>query len=162
MKALTLLMIAALPGVSHAQEAGIALGLRAPDAAVETLDGQPTQLAQFMGARPVLLEFWATWCPLCRQLEPSMHAIRQKYAGRVTFVNVGITSNQTPGKQRKYAADKGIAGEFVFDRSDRAATAYHVPNPSYIVIIDRAGTVVYTGVGGTQPVDSVIARVVGE
>jgi thiol-disulfide isomerase/thioredoxin len=161
-KALAFVMIATVTGASQAQEAGIAVGRSAPDASVETLDGNPTHLAQFFGVRPVLLEFWATWCPLCKQLEPSMHAIRQKYAGRVTFVNVGITANQAPDKQRKYAADKGISGEFVFDRSDRAATAYHVPNPSYIVVIDRAGTVVYTGVGGTQPLDSVIARVIGE
>jgi thiol-disulfide isomerase/thioredoxin len=159
--------IAALASVGlarqgRAQAAGLAVGQRAPNAAVETLDGQPTELARFVGTKPVLLEFWATWCPLCKQLEPVMHAAREKYAGRVTFVNVGITPNQTPEKQRKYATDKGIVGDFVFDRSDKAVSAYRVPNPSFIVIIDRTGTIVYTGVGGTQPVDSALAQVAGK
>jgi thiol-disulfide isomerase/thioredoxin len=156
------LVCVGLPRGGGAQAAGIAVGLRAPDAAVETLDGQATDLAHFVGTKPVLLEFWATWCPLCKQLEPTMHALREKYSGRVTFVNVGITPNQTPEKQRKFATDKGIVGEFVYDRSDKAVSAYRVPNPSFIVIIDRTGTIVYTGVGGTQPVDSALAKVAGE
>ncbi len=145
-----------------AQEAGIPAGGRAPNAAVETLDGQPTELARFIGDKPAVLEFWATWCPLCKQLEPAMHAARDKYAGRITFVNVGITPNQTPEKQRKYATDKHIVGEFVYDRNDKAVAAYHVTVPSSIVIIDRSGTIVYSGAGGTQPVDSVIGRVARE
>jgi thiol-disulfide isomerase/thioredoxin len=156
------LVCVGLPRGGGAQAAGIAVGLRAPNAAVETLEGHATELAHFVGTKPVLMEFWATWCPLCKQLEPAMRAARDKYAGRVTFVNVGIMPNQTPEKQRKYATDQGIAGEFVFDRFDKAVSAYHVPNPSFIVIIDRTGTVVYTGVGGTQPVDSVLARVAGK
>src|ERR1700754_4846452 len=78
-----------------AQEAGIAVGASAPGAAVETLDGKPTDLSQYVGKTPVVLEFWATWCPLCKKLEPSMQAARSKFAGRVTFVSVGVKDNQT-------------------------------------------------------------------
>lgn len=141
-----------------AQEAGIALGAAAPGAAVESLDGKAVDLSQYIGKTPVVLEFWATWCPLCKKLEPSLQAAREKYAGKVTFVSVGVNNNQTPDKQKAYAADKHIGGQFVFDRDGKAVAAYKAPHTSYLVVIDGSGKVVYTGVGGEQDVDGAVAK----
>lgn len=141
-----------------AQESGIAVGATAPGAAVVTLDGQPVDLARFIGKSPVVLEFWATWCPLCRQLEPSMAAAQMQYAGKVTFVSVGVPDNQTPARQKAYAQERHIGGELVFDRDRHALTAYMVPHTSYVVVIDAAGTVVYTGVGGEQDIPTAVAK----
>ena len=71
----------ALPRVVHAQEAGIKVGADAPAAAVELLDGTKVDLATYYTGKPVVIEFWATWCPLCKKLEPSLEAARVKYAG---------------------------------------------------------------------------------
>ena len=57
---------------AHAQEGGIMLGAAAPSAKVTMLDGTATDLSKFYGDKPVVLEFWATWCPLCKKLEPSL------------------------------------------------------------------------------------------
>ena len=51
-----------------AQESGIAVGMAAPPAAVETLDGRPADLKDLIGTRPLVIEFWATWCANCREL----------------------------------------------------------------------------------------------
>ncbi|MGH7582748.1 MAG: TlpA family protein disulfide reductase [Gemmatimonadales bacterium] len=136
---------------------GLAVGTAAPGAAVETLDGNAVDISQFIGSRPVVLEFWATWCPLCKQLEPAMQAARNKYSGEVRFVSVGVNKNQTPEKERAFVAARGLGGEYVFDRNGKAVAAYKTPDTSYLVVIDRAGTVVYTGVGGKQNVDAAIA-----
>ncbi|MEP6692844.1 MAG: TlpA disulfide reductase family protein [Gemmatimonadaceae bacterium] len=141
-----------------AQEAGIAVGAMAPGAAVETLDGKAADLSQYIGKMPVVLEFWATWCPLCKKLETPLQAAREEYAGRVTFVSVGVSNNQTPEKQQAYAADKHIGGSFVFDRDGKAVAAYKAPHTSYLVVIDAAGKVVYTGVGGDQDVKAAVAK----
>jgi thiol-disulfide isomerase/thioredoxin len=143
---------------ASAQEGGIAVGATAPGAAVETLDGKPTDLARYVTNGPVVLEFWATWCPLCKRLEPSMQAAREKYAGKVTFVSVGVPNNQTPDRQKAYAAEKKIGGEFVFDRESKAIGAYKVPHTSYVVVIDRGGKVVYTGVGGDQDIEAAVSK----
>jgi thiol-disulfide isomerase/thioredoxin len=145
-------------GTSQAQEAGIAVGARAPGAAVELLDGTATDLSQYIGKKPVVLEFWATWCPLCKQLEPSAQAARDKYGDRVTFVSVGVPNSQTPAAQRKYAEEKHIGGFFVFDRDSKAVAAYKAPHTSYLVVIGTDGKVVYTGVGGEQDVGAAVAR----
>jgi thiol-disulfide isomerase/thioredoxin len=147
-----------LASAAGAQEAGIELGARAPGAAVETLDGKAMDLSRYIGAKPVVLEFWATWCPLCKQLEPALNAARAKYGERVAFVSVGVNNNQTPAKQKAYAEEKHLGGEFVFDRDSKAVAAYKVPHTSFLVVIDSEGKVVYTGVGPKQDVDAAVAK----
>lgn len=144
--------------VTLAQGAGLALGATAPGAAVQSLDAKPVDLAAYIGKTPVVLEFWATWCPLCKKLEPALASARQKYAGRVTFVSVGVNNNQTAEKQKAYAAEKQLGGEFVFDKDGNAVAAYKAPHTSYLVVIDAAGKVVYTGVGGDQNVDEAVSK----
>lgn len=145
-----------------AQESGIAVGSMAPAAMVETLDGAPVDLASYLKqGKPVVLEFWATWCPLCRQLEPAMQAARTKYADEVTFVSVGVSANQSPARQKAHADANGIGGLFVFDRHDAAQKAYLVPHTSFLVVIDRTGRIVYTGQGGTQDVEAAVQKGLG-
>jgi thiol-disulfide isomerase/thioredoxin len=141
----------------RAQE-GIMLGTVAPGAAVETLDGTKADLGTYLHGKPAVLEFWATWCPLCKQLEPQMDAARKKYAGRVAFVSVGVKDNQTPEKQKAYVESKQLGGEFVFDRDGKAVAAYKVPHTSYLVVVNAAGKVVYTGVGPEQNVDAAVSK----
>lgn len=154
----TLAAATATAGRANAQEAGIAVGSVAPGAAVVALDGSAADLAQYVGKGPVVLEFWATWCPLCRKLEPAMQAAREKYGDRVRFVSVGVSNNQSAERQQAYVTDKKLGGTFVFDRDDRAVAAYKAPHTSYVVVIDAAGKVVYTGVGAEQDVDAAVGR----
>lgn len=144
-----------------AQEGGIAVGAMAPGAAVEMLDGKAVDLAQYIGKTPVVLEFWATWCPLCKKLEPQLQAARDKYAGKVTFISVGVKDNQTPEKQKAFADAQHIAGVLVFDRDGKAVEAYKAPHTSYLVVIDAKGKVVYTGVGPEQKVDDAVRMGMG-
>lgn len=143
---------------ARAQEGGIAVGAMAPAAEVYTLDGAPTNLSSYIGKQPVVLEFWATWCPLCKQLEPAMAAAREHYAKQVRFVSVGVPNNQSPEKQKAFVAERRIGGEFVFDRDSKAIQAFKVPHTSYVVVLDKTGKVVYTGVGGEQDLMAAIAK----
>lgn len=146
------------PRRAFAQEAGIMLDAVAPGAVVETLDGKSVDLASYVQGKPAVLEFWATWCPLCKQLEPRMAAAQKKYDGRVTFVSVGVKDNQTAAKQKAYAESMHLGGTFVFDRDGKAVAAYKVPHTSYLVVLNAAGKVVYTGVGPDQNVDAAVAK----
>ena len=142
-------------------DVGLKVGADAPSAMVERLDGSAVDLATFYGKQPVVLEFWATWCPLCRKLEPSMQAAREKYAGKVTFVGVGVPANQTPEKQKAYVDDKKLSGVYTFDRSSAAMKAYAVPHTSYIVVVGPDRKVAYTGVGDDQDIDAVLTKLYG-
>lgn len=166
----------AVPGIGAAQEAGmgsamgssamgsaavavgVAVGTKAPGASVETLDGHAVDLSQYIGTKPVVIEFWATWCPLCKQLEPSLQAAQTKYGDRATFVSVGVSNNQTPAKEQAYVTAKHLNGVFVFDRDGKAVAAYKAPHTSYLVVVNADGAVVYTGVGADQDVAVAIAK----
>jgi len=137
---------------------GLAVGTSAPGAAVESLDGTATDLSKYVGQGAVVLEFWATWCPLCKKLEPALQAARAKYAGKITFVSVGVNNNQTPEQEKKYVASNKLTGEYVFDKDGKAASAYKAPHTSYLVVIDARGKVVYTGVGSDQNLEAAVSK----
>ena len=141
-----------------AQDSGIAIGEKAPGAAVESLDGTAADLSSVFGKGPVVLEFWATWCPNCKELEPAMLAAQQKYAGKVTFVGVAVSVNQSPRAVQAYAEKHALKMTQFFDRRGKAVSAYDVPATSFVVVVNKAGKVVYTGLGGKQDLDAAIKK----
>ncbi|HUQ48865.1 MAG TPA: TlpA disulfide reductase family protein [Gemmatimonadaceae bacterium] len=141
-----------------AQESGIEVGTKAPSAAVQTLAGKPADLSSYVGKGPVLMEFWATWCPNCKELEPALIAAQKKYARKVRFVGVAVSVNQSPARIRAYVAKHGIRHDILFDASGKAAEAYDVPATSYVVVLNAKGNVVYTGLGGKQDLEAAIKK----
>lgn len=150
-RTLALILAVAFP-VSRlsAQDLGIMIGTEAPAAAVQTLDGKAANLSQHIGKGPVVMYFWATWCPVCKELTPTVAALTAKYAGKATFVNIAVSVNQSPALVRRYATAHKMGGIQYFDVKGDATGVYDVPATSYVVVVDKAGKVVYTGVGGDQ------------
>ena len=152
----------ARPLMSHgtvaAQDLGIALGEQGPGGPLETLDGKVIDLAQYLGKEPVVLEFWATWCGNCKQLEPAMRAAATKYAGKVQFITVAVSINQSIERVRAWQKATPMPGLMLYDRKGIVSGAYDAPATSYVVVLDKTGKVVYTGAGGTQNVDAAIRK----
>jgi thiol-disulfide isomerase/thioredoxin len=157
---LPLLLLATLgPRQAGAQESGIAVGSKAPDARVFTLDGRSVRLDSFFGERPTLIEFWATWCPLCEALEPRMAELERAHGDRLQIIRVGVPDNQTAERQKAYVESRKIGGLHLFDRDGAAVRAFMVPHTSYVVLVDRTGKVVYTGQGADQDVSAAVRPV---
>lgn len=162
-----LALIAAAAGVTltaaarplAAQESGLALGAVAPGAKLVTLDGKPADLKAMVAQGPVLIEFWATWCSSCKELEPRLLAAQKKYAGKVRFVAVAVGVNQSAALVQKYVTKHGMQGiTHYYDATGAAAEAYDVPATSHVVVVNKAGKVVYAGTGGTQDLDAAIRK----
>ncbi len=141
-----------------AQDLGIEVGRRAPAAVVTTLDGKAVDLGAYVGKVPMFLEFWATWCPRCHELEPALLAAEKKYGARMKFIGVAVSVNQTPARVKAYSAKHGLKHLIVFDTQGNAADAYDAPATSYVVVVDRSGKVVYTGLGGDQNLEAAIKK----
>jgi thiol-disulfide isomerase/thioredoxin len=154
--------LSALGSRLSAQETiGLEKGSVGPSAAVETLDGKPADLSAWVGKQPVLMEFWATWCPNCAQLEPHMKAMHTKYGDKVAFVGVAVSVNETPARVKLYVEKHEIPWAQVFDKRGNASGAYDAPATSYVVVLDKAGKVVYTGLGGKQELEAAIKKALG-
>ena len=141
-----------------AQESGIPVGTKAPGGALEGLDGKPADLGALVAKGPTVIEFWATWCENCKELEPTLLAAQKKYAGKVQFVGVSVSVNQSPELVKRYVAKHGLAGAQLYDRKGVAVDAYDVPATSFVVVINKAGKIVYTGLGGKQDLDAAIKK----
>lgn len=146
------------PVALSAQETGLPIGTAAPAAAVETLTGQAADLQSVIGGgKPTVIEFWATWCSNCRELEPAMEAAQQRFGDRVRFVGVAVSVNQSDERVRRYVVEHLRGFTHFYDRRGNAIEAYDVPATSYVVVLDGTGKVVYGGVGGRQDIAAAIA-----
>lgn len=141
-----------------AQALGIAKGKRAPAAIVQTLDGKSVDLGSYIGRTPMLIEFWATWCAQCHELEPALVAAHRKYASQMKFIGVAVSVRQSRERLKAYVARHKLTYEVLFDADANASDAYEVPATSYVVVVNRKGEIVYTGLGGSQNLEAAIRK----
>jgi thiol-disulfide isomerase/thioredoxin len=155
--AVTTLIGIAAPHTARAQDSGLDLGASAPSAIVQTLDGKPVDLAK-IATGPAVIEFWATWCENCEALLPTMKKAAAKYGKQVKFVSVAVSVNQSANRVKLYVAKYGVPGEQFYDAKGDATGKWDVPATSHVVVLNKAGKVVYTGVGGDQNIEAAIRK----
>jgi cytochrome c biogenesis protein CcmG, thiol:disulfide interchange protein DsbE len=149
-------------GSAAAQEAGIPVGTKAPAVTVDDLDGKPVDLGEYLGRKPVLLEYWATWCEVCEALMPRVRAAHEKFGKQVEFFGVNVTVNQTPDRVRRWVAEHRPPFRTLYDDKGASTRAYKAPATSYVVIVDRTGKVAYTGTGSEQDLDAALRAVTAQ
>jgi thiol-disulfide isomerase/thioredoxin len=145
-----------------AQDVGLRYGTVAPSAEVETLDGKTFDLGSYAGKTPMVMEFWATWCPNCKELQPTIESLHAKYGKTVKFIGVAVSVNETSAAVKQFVEAHKMPGEFYYDRHGKASGAYEAYATSYVVVFDKSGKVVYTGLGGRQAaLETAIKKVAG-
>ena len=161
---LRVVLLAALlcGGGRLAAQAAPTVGQVAPVVSVADLDGKPVRIGLAVGKRAAVVEFWATWCELCRALLPEMRAAQKAYGDRVDFYGVNVTVNDAKEHVRRYVADNHPPFVTVYDDHGVAVRAFGALATSYVVIIDRNGRVAYTGDGADQKIGIELAKLVGK
>ena len=115
-----------------------AVGHPAPDFTLTTAAGETFKLSELRGT-PVVLNFWATWCPPCRAELPELQAASQRLAGQVAIV--GVNQAETPAEVQAFAEKLGLSFTIPLDQSADVSRLYRVRSLPTTFFIDRSGII---------------------
>ena len=96
----------------------LGIGVKAPDFELETLDGEKVKLSDYQGKK-VILNFWATWCPPCKDEMPAMEKFHKKAGDDVVILAVNIDPHYDV---KGYLDEMGITFPVLLDQNDKVNT----------------------------------------
>ncbi|HEX9987904.1 MAG TPA: redoxin domain-containing protein [Chloroflexia bacterium] len=125
------------------------VGSEAPDFTLKDLGGKDVKLSGLRG-RPVMVNFWATWCPPCRAEIPVITQLYQEAntAGKYEVLGIGIQSVQSDEPTiRAFAAEFDMPFPVLIDAGSQVTSLYHVLPIPTSVFIDKDGIIRYIHIG---------------
>jgi thiol-disulfide isomerase/thioredoxin len=112
------------------------------------LDGKTLSLGELKG-KVVFLNFWATWCPPCREEMPSMESLYQRLGGKgLEFLAVDMREKQKPVEA--FIKERDLSFPVVLDESGRTSGIYGIRSIPSTFIIDRDGSIIAVTVGSRK------------
>jgi len=138
--AIVLMLHTLQPGTpSNSEAPTLTLSGNAPEFTLADLHGDNVSLADFRG-KVVILDFWATWCPPCKQEIPDFINLQSKYASKGLQV-VGIALDE-PDKVKSFARENGMNYPVLLGNDQIAALYGGIDGIPTSFIIDRKGDIV--------------------
>lgn len=123
----------------------------APDFTVFDTAGKAVRLSDYAG-RPVVLNFWASWCPPCKSEMPLFNKVYGELQSDVTFLMVDLVDGQreTAAKGLDYVRQQGFAFAPVFDTKQEAAAKYGITAIPTTVFISPKGQILHSYTGAIE------------
>ncbi|MEO8246982.1 MAG: TlpA disulfide reductase family protein [Chloroflexota bacterium] len=153
---LPLLLLAVLGGWMVVRSGALSgsmarIGAPAPAFALTALDGSPVRLEELAG-RPVIVNFWASWCAPCVREFPLLEEARAAHAGADLAV-VGIVYDDRAEAAASFMADNGAGWIAAMDPGGEVARAYGIYGPPETFFIGRDGVVAGHQIGELTAAD---------
>ena len=143
--ALSAILVLAWAGGAGLLTPSLRVGDRAPDFSLADLDGEPVHLADYAG-RPVIVNFWASWCVPCVEEFPLLAAALDEHAD-VGLVVIGIVYRDRSEAARAFADQMAADWPLAMDPGEAVARAYGVYGPPESWLIAPDGTVFSRQIG---------------
>jgi cytochrome c biogenesis protein CcmG, thiol:disulfide interchange protein DsbE len=121
-------------------------GFLAPDFTLPDAQGNPVQLSALRG-KPVLLNFWASWCPPCKEEMPAIQRVHSDYPNLVILA-VNTTYQDNEADALAFLQQGGLTFPVVFDRRGESTRLYETRALPTTFFIDRDGIIQEVVVGG--------------
>ena len=116
-----------------------------PDFTLPDQNGKEVSLRQFIGKTPVLLAFWATWCPHCVDAVPRINRMNADLSPGGKLQILALNYMESEQKVTAFIAAKRISYTVLMDRRGGVARKFHVVGIPTYILIDRSGNVVFRG-----------------
>jgi thiol-disulfide isomerase/thioredoxin len=123
--------------------------IKAPDFTMTDRSGNNFLLSDIGGGKPIVLNFWASWCPPCKVEMPEFNKIYKETGDEVQFIMLDLTDGQRETVQKgiQYVEEQGFSFPVYFDTVQEGAYFYGIRAIPTTLFIDRDGYVV-TGAQG--------------
>ncbi len=137
----------------------------APDFVRETLDGRELALSG-LRSKPVVLNFWASWCVPCRLEMPILEDAAKRYRGRVHFLGVNVLDK--PQQAKAFVRKLGITFPSVLDEEGALLARYRVVGLPTTVFVTRSGRILevhagpFVGPEGARRLENFLTRLLQE
>lgn len=129
---------------------GSQIGERAPNMILRNLQGDKVSLADYQG-RIVLVNFWATWCPPCREEMPDLQRIYEDHDGRVIVIGVNMTKAETDDDHiHLFVQDSHVTFPIVLDPEGEAMNDYLIVASPTTFVLDENGIIRERFLGAVQ------------
>lgn len=112
------------------------IGSSAPDFTFSDLNGQKMSLSDHKG-KVILLDFWATWCPPCRDSIPHLETLYQKYKER-GFVVIGVSFDESVDRVKNFRDAYNMSYPILM-AEDWIKNDYGITGVPEMFVIDRNG-----------------------
>lgn len=136
----------------------------APNFTVYNDNGIAVKLSDYAG-KAVVLNFWASWCPPCKEEMPDFQTMYNKYGQSVVFLMVNLTdgSRETKTKAKQFISNNGYTFPIFFDTSSSAANAYGISSIPQTFFITKTGDISSKNIGGisASKLESGIKAIIG-
>jgi peroxiredoxin len=135
---LSTLLVVALVACSSTRPAA-RLGGPAPDFSLATADGGTVRLADLKG-KPVLINFWATWCQPCREEMPAMQELYEQYRER-GLVILAVDMEEDLRPVRRWIDRGGYTFTFLLDSEGEQVKRYNINASPTSYFVGRDGVI---------------------
>ncbi|MBI4133719.1 TlpA family protein disulfide reductase [Candidatus Uhrbacteria bacterium] len=117
-----IIRVPATPAESGVQ-VGIAVGDQAPIFLLADFEGSQVQLSNLRGT-PVLIDFWAAWCPFCVDEIPAIEEIHQEFGGRIVVLGIHRTDTESREAGARFAESLGVTYSLLQDTDGSVYRTY--------------------------------------
>jgi peroxiredoxin len=125
--------------VMESDEVGLEQGMIAPDFELTTLDGEVMKLSDYRG-EPVMINFWATWCPPCRAEMPDMQRLYENEGYSILALNMTETENNIE-RVGEFVDELELTFPILMDEASDVMNAYKIQVYPTSYMIDSNGRV---------------------
>lgn len=135
---------AAPPPVVETEQGEVAPGdaeqEKAPDITVYDMDGNAVKLSDLRG-KPIVLNFWASWCPPCKSEMPQFDAVYAELGEEIQFMMVDLVDGgrETVETGKAYLQEQGFSFPVFFDTDNQAGMYYGIRSIPTTIFIDKDG-----------------------